>query len=79
MNKVVINNPHINLLILGLLRQLKWGQLKELHAAIKLCSTTLVQKARTNFSFRSTTRGNVSKVFMFSHISLINTYFFIYS
>ncbi|KAK7861308.1 beta-galactosidase 16 [Quercus suber] len=35
---------------------LKWGQLKELHAAIKLCSTTLVQGARTNFSVRSTTR-----------------------
>ncbi|KAK7859116.1 hypothetical protein CFP56_008747 [Quercus suber] len=38
-------------------RQLKWEQLKELHAAIKLCSTTLVQEARTNFSVRSTTRG----------------------
>uniref|UniRef100_A0A7N2MSK9 beta-galactosidase n=1 Tax=Quercus lobata TaxID=97700 RepID=A0A7N2MSK9_QUELO len=34
----------------GLLRQPKWGHLKELHAAIKLCSTTLLQGARTNFS-----------------------------
>ena len=76
MNKVVINNPQL-LIILGLLRQLKWRQLKELHAAIKLCSLTLVQGARTNFSFRSTTRGNVSSVFMFSHISLINTYLFL--
>ncbi|KAK7852512.1 beta-galactosidase 16 [Quercus suber] len=55
MNKVVINNPQ-------LLRQPKWGHLKELHAAIKLCSTTLLQGVRTNFSFRLTTRGNVSKV-----------------
>ena len=42
MNKVVINNPQL-LIILGLLRQLKRRQLKELHAAIKLCSPTLVQ------------------------------------
>ncbi|KAK7851612.1 beta-galactosidase 16 [Quercus suber] len=28
-----------------LMNMLKWGQLKELHAAIKLCSTTLVQGA----------------------------------
>ena len=48
MNKVVINNPQL-LIILGLLKQLKWGQFKELHAAIKLCSTTLVQGARNNF------------------------------
>ncbi|KAG6717055.1 hypothetical protein I3842_04G078300 [Carya illinoinensis] len=34
----------------GLLRQPKWGHLKELHAAIKLCSTTLLQGVRTNFS-----------------------------
>nr|POF11219.1 beta-galactosidase 6 [Quercus suber] len=34
----------------GLLRQPKWGHLKELHATIKLCSTTLLQGARTNFS-----------------------------
>ena len=68
MNKVVINNPQL-LIILGLLRQLKWGQLKEWHAAIKLCSPTLVQGAQTNFPFRLTTRGNVSSIFMFSHIS----------
>ncbi|KAK7822538.1 beta-galactosidase 16 [Quercus suber] len=35
-----------------LMNMLKWGQLKELHTAIKLCSTTLVQGARTNFSIR---------------------------
>ncbi|KAL4632705.1 hypothetical protein ACB092_04G069700 [Castanea dentata] len=34
----------------GLLRQPKWGHLKELHGAIKLCSTTLLQGAQTNFS-----------------------------
>ncbi|GMY12560.1 beta-galactosidase 6-like isoform X2 [Fagus crenata] len=34
----------------GLIRQPKWGHLKELHATIKLCSTTLLQGARTNYS-----------------------------
>ena len=48
MNKVVINNPQL-LIILGLLRQPKWGHLKELHAAIKLCSTTLLQGTQTKF------------------------------
>ena len=51
MNKVVINNPQL-LIVLGQLRQLKWGQLKELHVAIKSSSTTLVQGPRTNLSFR---------------------------
>jgi hypothetical protein len=37
-------------IILGLIRQPKWGHLKELHAAIKVCSATLVQGERTNFS-----------------------------
>lgn len=34
----------------GLTRQPKWGHLKELHAAIKLCSTPLLQGVQTNFS-----------------------------
>ncbi|KAK4567110.1 hypothetical protein RGQ29_003091 [Quercus rubra] len=33
----------------GLKRQPKWGHLKELHAAIKLCSTTLLQGTQTKF------------------------------
>ncbi|XP_075663026.1 beta-galactosidase 6-like [Castanea sativa] len=33
----------------GLIRQPKWGHLKELHAAIKLCSTTLLQGTQTKF------------------------------
>jgi hypothetical protein len=37
-------------IILGLIRQPKWGHLKELHAAIKFCSATLLQGVRTNFS-----------------------------
>lgn len=49
MKKVVINIPQL-LIILGLLRQPKWGHLKELHATIKLCSTTLLQGAQNNFS-----------------------------
>ncbi|KAJ0041462.1 hypothetical protein Pint_27447 [Pistacia integerrima] len=34
----------------GLTRQPKWGHLKELHAAIKLCSTPLLQGVQTNIS-----------------------------
>nr|POE64789.1 beta-galactosidase 6 [Quercus suber] len=34
----------------GLKRQPKWGHLKDLHAVIKLCSTTLQQGVRTNYS-----------------------------
>ncbi|CAL0319747.1 unnamed protein product [Lupinus luteus] len=34
----------------GLFRQPKWGHLKELHAAIKSCSTTLLQGVPRNFS-----------------------------
>ncbi|OIV97003.1 hypothetical protein TanjilG_16852, partial [Lupinus angustifolius] len=34
----------------GLFRQPKWGHLKELHAAIKSCSTTLLQGVPVNFS-----------------------------
>ncbi|XP_017985007.1 PREDICTED: beta-galactosidase 6 isoform X1 [Theobroma cacao] len=34
----------------GLLRQPKWGHLKELHAVIKNCSTPLLEGVQTNFS-----------------------------
>ncbi|XP_075663025.1 beta-galactosidase 6-like [Castanea sativa] len=34
----------------GLIRQPKWGHLKELHAVIKLCSTTLLHGVRRSFS-----------------------------
>lgn len=34
----------------GLLRQPKWGHLKELHAVIKNCSTPLLQGVQSNFS-----------------------------
>ncbi|PSS30220.1 Beta-galactosidase [Actinidia chinensis var. chinensis] len=34
----------------GLIRQPKWGHLKQLHAAIKFCSITLLQGVQTNFS-----------------------------
>ncbi|XP_022894853.1 beta-galactosidase 16 isoform X2 [Olea europaea var. sylvestris] len=34
----------------GLIRQPKWGHLKELHAAIKLCSETLLYGVPSNFS-----------------------------
>ena len=68
MNKVVINNPQL-LIILGLLRQPKWGHLKELHAAIKLCFTTLLQGARTNFSLGQQQEVMCQKSYVFSYIT----------
>ncbi|KAK2656361.1 hypothetical protein Ddye_009413 [Dipteronia dyeriana] len=53
----------------GLKRQPKWGHLKELHAAINLSSTTLLQGVQTNFSlgqfqeayvFQDATKGCVA-------------------
>ncbi|KAI4336465.1 hypothetical protein L6164_014988 [Bauhinia variegata] len=43
----------------GLLRQPKWGHLKELHAAIKSCSTTILQGAQKNFSLGQLQEGYV--------------------
>ncbi|KAK4481313.1 hypothetical protein RD792_012198 [Penstemon davidsonii] len=34
----------------GLIRQPKWGHLKELHAAVKLCSQTILNGVQTNFT-----------------------------
>ncbi|CAL8154372.1 unnamed protein product [Prunus armeniaca] len=44
----------------GLLRQPKWGHLKALHAAIKSCSTTLLQGMPTNFSL-----GQLQEAYVF--------------
>ncbi|XP_021829829.1 beta-galactosidase 6 [Prunus avium] len=44
----------------GLLRQPKWGHLKALHAAIKSCSTTLLQGLPTNFSL-----GQLQEAYVF--------------
>ncbi|GLT48990.1 hypothetical protein SLA2020_225770 [Shorea laevis] len=44
----------------GLLRQPKWGHLKEMHAAIKNCSTTLLQGVQTNFSL-----GKLQQAYVF--------------
>ncbi|GKV46801.1 hypothetical protein SLEP1_g53766 [Rubroshorea leprosula] len=44
----------------GLLRQPKWGHLKEMHAAIKNCSTTLLQGVQTNFSL-----GELQQAYVF--------------
>ncbi|TKY60459.1 Beta-galactosidase 6 [Spatholobus suberectus] len=43
----------------GLLRQPKWGHLKELHAVIKSCSTTLLQGKQSNFSLGELQDGYV--------------------
>ncbi|KAG5135315.1 hypothetical protein JHK82_020046 [Glycine max] len=43
----------------GLLRQPKWGHLKELHAAIKSCSTTLLEGKQSNFSLGQLQEGYV--------------------
>lgn len=44
------SNIEISTKFLGLIRQPKWGHLKELHAAIKLCSETLLYGVPSNFS-----------------------------
>ncbi|GAU19557.1 hypothetical protein TSUD_303700 [Trifolium subterraneum] len=43
----------------GLFRQPKWGHLKELHATIKSCSTTLLQGVQRNFSLGQLQEGYV--------------------
>ncbi|XP_052114199.1 beta-galactosidase 6 isoform X2 [Arachis duranensis] len=43
----------------GLLRQPKWGHLKEMHAAIKSCSTTLLQGMQKNFTLGELQEGYV--------------------
>ncbi|CAJ1937761.1 unnamed protein product [Sphenostylis stenocarpa] len=43
----------------GLLRQPKWGHLRELHAAIKSCSTTLLEGKKSNFSLGQQQEGYV--------------------
>ncbi|KAL2342889.1 hypothetical protein Fmac_004174 [Flemingia macrophylla] len=43
----------------GLLRQPKWGHLKELHAAIKSCSTILLEGKQSNFSLGQLQEGYV--------------------
>ncbi|KAF7128961.1 hypothetical protein RHSIM_Rhsim10G0128000 [Rhododendron simsii] len=44
----------------GLIRQPKWGHLKQLHKAMKLCSITLLQGVQTNFSI-----GQLQEAYMF--------------
>ncbi|XP_058089918.1 beta-galactosidase 6-like [Magnolia sinica] len=44
----------------GMIRQPKWGHLKELHAAIKLCSKTLLSGTPTNFSL-----GELQEAYVF--------------
>ncbi|MED6124478.1 hypothetical protein PIB30_059281 [Stylosanthes scabra] len=43
----------------GLFRQPKWGHLRELHAAIKSCSSTLLQGVQSNFSLGNLQQGYV--------------------
>ncbi|XP_038720469.1 beta-galactosidase 6 isoform X2 [Tripterygium wilfordii] len=44
----------------GLIQQPKWGHLKDLHAAIKLCSSTLLQGTPSNFSL-----GDLQEAYVF--------------
>nr|XP_011468258.1 PREDICTED: beta-galactosidase 6 isoform X2 [Fragaria vesca subsp. vesca] len=48
----------------GLLRQPKWGHLKQLHAAVRNCSTTLLQGVRTNISL-----GQLQEAYVFQEES----------
>ncbi|KAH6800010.1 beta-galactosidase 16, partial [Perilla frutescens var. hirtella] len=45
----------------GLIRQPKWGHLKELHAAVKLCSHTLLYGTQTNLSLGALQQAYVYK------------------
>ncbi|GMH22321.1 hypothetical protein Nepgr_024164 [Nepenthes gracilis] len=44
----------------GFIRQPKWGHLKELHAAVNLCSQTLLSGAQTNYAL-----GSQQEVYVF--------------
>ncbi|KAG5234369.1 beta-galactosidase [Salix suchowensis] len=44
----------------GLIRQPKWGHLKDLHAAIKSCSTTILEGVQSNFSL-----GQLQQAYIF--------------
>ncbi|KAF7840150.1 beta-galactosidase 6 [Senna tora] len=46
----------------GLLRQPKWGHLKDLHAAIKSCSSTILQGVQKNFSLGQLQEGYTFEV-----------------
>lgn len=48
----------------GLIRQPKWGHLKQLHKAMKFCSITLLQGVQTNFSI-----GQLQEAYMFQEDS----------
>ncbi|KAI8535517.1 hypothetical protein RHMOL_Rhmol10G0180200 [Rhododendron molle] len=48
----------------GLIRQPKWGHLKQLHNAMKFCSITLLQGVQTNFSI-----GQLQEAYMFKEDS----------
>ncbi|XP_042495404.1 beta-galactosidase 16-like [Macadamia integrifolia] len=45
----------------GLIRQPKWGHLKELHAAVKLCSTTLLLGSYTSSSLGELQQAHIFK------------------
>ncbi|KAJ4951079.1 hypothetical protein NE237_027911 [Protea cynaroides] len=60
----------------GLIRQPKWGHLKDLHAAIKLCSTPLLSGTYTNFPLGESQEAHVFQgkpgecaAFLVNHIS----------
>lgn len=61
-----------------MVRQPKWGHLKELHAAIKSCSKTLLYGTQTSFSLGS--RQNVRKLLgQFTIILVFESQFIKYS
>jgi hypothetical protein len=64
----------LQILLLGLFRQPKWGHLKELHAAIKSCSTTLLQGVQRNFALGELQEVNALNFFspigLFSHTAI---------
>lgn len=56
--------------LIGLIRQPKWGHLKEFHAAVKLCSQTILYGTKTNISLGPLQQVKIFKE-IFYHVLLL--------
>lgn len=74
-----ICNKYLTILpYIGLIRQPKWGHLRELHATIKACSKTLLFGKQKNFSLGQSQEVNLLILpflfRIFSYISNLNKF-----
>lgn len=61
--------------ITGLIRQPKWGHLKEFHAAVKLCSQTILYGTKTNISLGPLQQVKIFKIILsYAFIISMETY-----